>query len=371
MARKGLNIYKRKDGRWEGRVRVKGRNNSYMKYKSIYGKTYKETKEKTLLYIQMTQKNLEECPFTVECLLEQWLQDRRHVWKESTYACYRQIICRHILPFFAKRRAEDITNVEFNHFLSSICRKSDGSKISGSYLHSIARVMIQAYRYTAQEYGYMLPSLSNTSPAKKCKAAIIPNERDMQVLEAYLRAHLEDSTCAGILLTLYTGIRIGELCALTWEDIDLEEGTLHIRKSIQRVKNYDNAEVSTRICVQEPKTLTSNRLIPLPNFLTALLKGLQRESSMPLIQGKRKEWAEARTVQYRFSTILKECGIPHFKFHMLRHYFASMCIRQGFDVKSLSEILGHSNVQITLNFYVHSTTQQKRSLMNRLGKKSA
>ncbi len=124
---------------------------------------------------------------------------------------------------------------------------------------------------------------------------------------------------------------------------------------MQRIKEFGQEGMGTSIKIQAPKTATSLRRIPIPDTLFSLLKENRQPPAHYLIAGRQHAFAETRTVQYRFASILKKCGIAHFKFHMLRHYFASLCIRRGFDVKSLSEILGHSNVQITLNLYVHST----------------
>ena len=119
----------------------------------------------------------------------------------------------------------------------------------------------------------------------------------------------------------------------------------------------------THIIEQVPKTSDSFRTIPIPPQLIPLLQIYKKESSMYVISGTKTPWAEPRTIQYRFMNILKKCKIDYFNFHMLRHAFATRCVAMGLDVKSLSEILGHSNIQITLNLYVHSTIQQKKQFM--------
>lgn len=158
-----------------------------------------------------------------------------------------------------------------------------------------------------------------------------------------------------------------EVCALTWADIDLRDGVIHIRRNLQRVKADDGQKNNTEILLQTPKTGSSHRIIPIPPVLLPLLKKHCQKPDQYLISGRRKPWAEPRTLQYRFAKILKACGLEHFNFHMLRHAFATRCIAEGFDVKSLSEILGHSSVQITLNLYVHSSMKRKRQLMGQIG----
>lgn len=164
-----------------------------------------------------------------------------------------------------------------------------------------------------------------------------------------------------------TGIRIGELCALQWEDVDLEKRILIVRKTIQRIQ-IQNEKRKTKLVITEPKSESSKRIIPIPDCIVNLLskfKGKAKE----FVVSRREKPVEPRTMQYRFSKILKKANLPSVHFHALRHIFASNCIKLGFDVKSLSELLGHSSVEITLNRYVHSSLEQKREYMKRLNVK--
>ncbi|WP_320912547.1 site-specific integrase [Eisenbergiella porci] len=180
-----------------------------------------------------------------------------------------------------------------------------------------------------------------------------------------------DHTCLGILLSGCSGIRIGELCALQWKDIQFEKGTLAIRKTMQRIRTFETVwaegkpvtRTGTKVVVAGPKSRNSNREIPLPEHLLKLLEKMSGVKEGYVMPGKKKEYTEPRTLQYRFQRILKELGIPAFNFHMLRHIFATNCIMQGFDMKSLSEILGHSNVSTTMRIYVHSDMERKKQLM--------
>lgn len=310
--------------------------------------------------------NTKSCSLSLRELMAVWLRDKRRDWKESTYACYKQLVERHITGNIAAQRAESFDNISFFNWLSGIRRKSDGLKISAAYQNSIGTIVRQAFAYVAEAYQYALPVLAGKQIKKAPGRAELPSDKDMRRLLQYLYTNTDDSTCLGILLAYFTGIRIGELCALTWEDIDFEEGVLKISKNMQRIKEFGRGGMETSIKIQTPKTTTSLRRIPIPDTVFSLLKEKRQPPAQYLITGRQRAFAETRTVQYRFASILKKCGIAHFKFHMLRHYFASLCIRRGFDVKSLSEILGHSNIQITLNLYVHSTIQQKKMLMNRV-----
>lgn len=366
MAKRGLNIYKRKDGRWEGRIRCNSITTGTRKYHSVYGSTYKECKEKMLDLMAEQENQTQKCTLTVKQVVNIWIEDKKSVWKESTYACYKQLVRLHIPDNIAKQKADDFTNAAFNDYLNSIRKANDGSKVSASYARNIGGIFRQAFSYVSAEYNYNLPILVNKGMQRCSKQPELPSDAAMKRLTEYLYSHTDDSTCVGILLAYYTGIRIGELCALTWGDIDFEEGLLKISKNMQRIKGFDNETTATSIKVQTPKTITSVRNIPIPDILMKTLKKSRKQEKDYLIAGKKKDWAETRTLQYRFAAILSKCGIEHFKFHMLRHYFASLCVRQGVDVKSLSEILGHANIQITLNLYVHSTINQKRMLMNKV-----
>ncbi len=168
----------------------------------------------------------------------------------------------------------------------------------------------------------------------------------------------------GILLAMTTGIRIGELCALQWADIDLEKRILTVRKTIQRIQCQDGKS-KTKLIITEPKSESSKREIPLPESIISYLSEFIGKSGQYVLSGDEKP-VEPRTMQNRFARILRNVNLPSVHFHSLRHYFASDCIRLGFDVKSLSELLGHGSVEITLNRYVHSSLEQKREYMNRI-----
>ena len=168
-----------------------------------------------------------------------------------------------------------------------------------------------------------------------------------------------------LLLSIYLAARSKAIRNMKWEDIDFREGVIHIRKNIQRVQNAGGGDAKTTIIVQAPKTVDSVRIVPIPPVLFPLLEKNRREFSCYVVRGQKHPWADPRTVQYRFKGILEKCGLEYFNFHMLRHAFATRCIAKGFDIKSLSEILGHSDTRLTMNLYVHSTVQQKKKLMNR------
>ena len=363
MARRGRNIYKRKDGRWEGRLKrrdasLKG------KYKSFYGRTYGEVKGKMEDYLRQIPQKPVPGNMTLGEAAEIWLKDNRSIWKPSTYACYMQLTQKYILPQLGPVPCEKINNC-------TLIKLQQQINLSKAYLKNICGIVIKSLKHVNAVYekDFPVPKYSaahgQSAPEAKFENDSIPSFENLKKLEVYLQNHLEDQTCAGILLAMYTGIRIGELCALRWEDIDLKNGLLFISRTMQRVKQFEEGG-KTKVEVNPPKSQSSVRRIPIPLAVLTNLQNCACCKKGYVIRGKKQEFAEPRTLQYRLEAILSECEIPRFNFHKLRHAFASVCLMQGFDFKSLSELMGHSSIQTTLNIYVHSNEARKKALMEHL-----
>ena len=363
MPRRGMNIYKRKDGRWEGRIKKEGAGEG-RSYQSIYGKTYTEVKiQMEAVKTESPSNGEKEQDGTVGEAASLWLKERSPYWKKTTYAAYFHITCKYILPKLENVSLNCLDDERIEGFLLEIRQEKE---LSSRYQRNICALILRIMKYMKKRHHCKAEIPENPLSPEKQKEKQIPGEKNLAILEQYLteQAGQGEETCLGILTAFYTGLRIGEICALTWNDIDLEESVIHIRRNLQRVKSNDGQKNnSTMILLQTPKTDTSCRTIPIPPVLLPLLKKRRQNCGEYLIKGKKKPWAEPRTLQYRFTSILKACGLERFNFHMLRHAFATHCIAGGFDVKSLSEILGHSSVQITMNLYVHSNMQRKRQLM--------
>ena len=193
-------------------------------------------------------------------------------------------------------------------------------------------------------------------PKGKAKEKSLLGKAEQTMLNNYLTSNPNASN-VGILLSATTGIRIGELCALKWGNIDLEKRTLTIKNTVQRIKSIDGS-TATKLIITLPKSNSSVRKIPLPDFIIPILRNLKGNNDYYILSGTRAI-IEPRTMQYRFKHILSDLNLPNVSFHSLRHGFATTCIALGFDVKTLSEILGHSSVEITLNRYVHSSMERK------------
>ncbi len=188
--------------------------------------------------------------------------------------------------------------------------------------------------------------------------------QEQQIMLTVLSAEM-DLTRLGIYICLFTGIRIGELCALTWDDISLENNMIHIHRTMQRIQT-PSGEKKTAILIAEPKSQCSIRDIPIAGTLREkLLQQPVRQGYV--LTGSKNKYVESRTMQNRFKEILDECEIRNAHFHTLRHTFATRCIEVGFDVKSLNEILGHANVSITLNCYVHPSMESMPIYKQKVG----
>jgi integrase len=198
------------------------------------------------------------------------------------------------------------------------------------------------------------------------------DDREMRVLtrteQDKLTAFLmqnADRTKVGVLLCLYTGIRVGELCALRWEHISLAEKTIFICGTAQRVQDFSDSNRKTHVTITSPKSKSSIRKIPLPDFLVEQLRPFMSGADTYLLTGTARVF-EPRTIQNRFKKYLQLLELPDCGFHTLRHTFATRCVELGFEIKSLSEILGHADIEITLNRYVHSSMDLKRVNMDKV-----
>ena len=352
-----LNIYHRKDGRWEGRISRGKKDNGNRKFRYIFGKSKEQVRNK-MKEILMSESS-DSCSNTVQELFNEWLCSAKHRVKESTLANYRLKADKHILPFFGSQRITSVSSDNIYAFIDN--KQSIG--LSNRYIIDILIVMKSVLKHAVRTYHIINPMDGITMPKKGTSEIKLLESDEQHQLEQYISEN-RNNTTMGIALTMNTGIRIGELCALQWSDIDLEKRILTVRKTMQRIKS-PNGKNRTKLIISDPKSESSKRSIPLTKKMVDYLTQFKGESDEYILSGKEKP-IEPRTMQYRFSKILKNVNLPSVHFHALRHMFASTCVKLAFDVKTLSELLGHSNVEITLNRYVHSSSEQKREYMERL-----
>lgn len=374
MARTGENIYKRKDGRWEARYIVSYDGNGKAQYKYLYAHTYAEVKAKlikaqnytTPLVSEMKKEKDKE---KYEYWLDEWLRSKRLPVKESTYIRYRNTIENHIKPDLGKYPISKISTSLMEQFVSHKLQdgRVDGNGgLSPKSMSDIMVIIKETFKY-AQSYGvFVICSFDRISFKKNAQEMRVLSLSEEQRLLSILFEDF-DRYKLGVFICLYTGIRIGELCALQWKNISFSENTIKIEHTMQRLQSEDlNSIQKTRIIVTEPKSYAALRTIPLPEFVIDVIKPFADSPNTYVLSGECKNVIEPRTMQNRFKTYLEAGKIEDANFHSLRHTFATRCIEAGFDVKTLSEILGHSSVKITLDKYVHSSMQLKRNNMEKL-----
>ena len=352
--------YQRKDGRWECRLSFVDENGK-RRYRSFYGKTKKEAEYKLEVASRsMVEKKEEITEMTVKDLATEWLYAVKNRVKESTLCNYRMKIEKHIVPAFGAVQCAVMKARMVYEFIE----KKLGEGLSARYITDIMTLFKSIFRYGAREYDFK-NAVDGIIMPKKTKPEIkMLDKKQIDTLSAYINNN-QNGTTLGIALSLYTGMRIGEVCALRWQDIDIEKRILTVSHTIQRIQCFEG-ERRTKVVITEPKSESSRRVIPIPDCLLLMLEQLSDKPDRFVLSGSLKP-VEPRTMQNRFKRVLNNVNLPStFRYHSLRHSMASTAIELGFDVKTLSEILGHSSVQITLDRYIHSSMEHKRSCMNLL-----
>lgn len=367
MPRRGDNIRKRTDGRWEGRYRVISEDGR-KRYLSVYGKTYGEVKEKISAEMYLSGRadsavlqpvqisgNPQVCDIDFCVLMEEWLGEVEQNRKYSTYVKYKKLYTCHIHNVFSSDKLSQMTNGYIQTHLAAL-------EMSDATRQNVLAVMKQALRYAEKQYGYPMPSLMGCTMQKRPHSIEVMDRMEQIRLIQFLNSDMDISK-AGIYLCLFTGIRLGEVCSLKWADIDQNRGLLHVNRTVQRIESKEGP-TKTVLLESPPKSVFSKRIIPMSDSLLSLLIKFKREGQEYVLQKNRP--MEPRTYQNHFKKYLKQIDAPNYNFHVLRHTFATNCVDSGMDIKSLSEILGHSNVQITLNRYVHPSMDTKRKYLNAL-----
>ncbi len=344
----GGSIYLRRDGRYEGRCRTGGEGRIFY----FYGKSREEVEEKMQEFWEGQSYGTTQ--LTVEMLFEEWREAIRLRVKESTMANYVGKARAHILPAFGKLRIQELDPGRIQGFISD--KLSRG--LSAGYVSDIVILIKSMMKFAVSRYNIRNRIQEVVLPKKKKAQILLLSKAQQKNLHRYLGTH-RDATSLGVALSLFTGLRIGELCALRWGDVDLGRRTLSVTRTLQRIRT----EKGTKLVLTEPKSNSSVREIPIPDCLMPMLREQAGEGYV--LSGTEKP-VEPRLMQYRFQGLLKKAYLPSIHFHALRHMFATNCVEMGFDVKSLSEILGHSGVEITLNRYVHSSLERKKQFMKRL-----
>lgn len=368
MPKKGENIYKRKDGRWEGRY-IKSRTVSgKIIYGYVYARSYRETKEKLktksiLCSSQVTNKN----DLAFSCLASEWFESIKLHTKISTQNKYYNMLTNYILPEYGNQPFNAITydfiETHCKFLLESGGRKGNG--LSPKTVNDVLAIIRNISKFAIRKGIYVACDAASVQIRQNIKPMrILSNAEQSPLCEHILKN--PEACSIGILVCLFTGLRIGEICALRWEDISFSEQSIYIHHTLQRIQIHQGNKAKTEVVMTTPKSPCSIRKIPLPDEIAKILILNQKSSSGYVLTNDDYKFIEPRTMQNKFKKILKAAGIENANFHALRHTFATRCVELGFDVKTLSEILGHATVNITMNRYVHPTYEMKKKNMQKL-----
>lgn len=290
-------------------------------------------------------------------IAEDWLIFKKLSIKPSTFVKYENLLKMHIFPYFKDMDFLQIDDVSISIFLSQMYNSLSASTIKTIYylIQAILNYGSKKYKLDIRYYNVTLPKIKRN--------AVSLTEKQQVIIEK--KAHeLDKEVTRAIFLGLYAGLRLGEICSLKWEDIDLDKKVIKINKSVQRIRDTSNNS-KTILLIGTTKSKNSDRIIPISNPLLKYLKGIDNKDNDCYVLNSRSKVIDPRKIQFQFKKLLDECNLSDINFHMLRHTFATNCIKLGIDVKSLSEILGHSNVNTTLNLYVHSSLEFKMQQMNK------
>lgn len=287
--------------------------------------------------------------------------------KVRTYERYKEIVNGHIVPRLGEYELNDLTPLLLQRFITELLQS--GNLVTGNGLSSSTVSTIITVLQNSLKSAVFFGELNNYEADKIKRPKVKENEvscfslTEQRKIEQEILYGKKDKLF-GIILCLYTGLRIGELLALTWDDLDFIKGILSVSKSCHYGKNESG---KFERCTGSPKTLTSNRAIPIPKQVFMVLKKVKKRSKSKYVVANGANPISVRSYQRSFTLLLRKLKIAHKGFHALRHTFATRAIECGMDVKALSEILGHKNASITLNRYVHSLIEYKQEMMNKVG----
>ena len=292
-------------------------------------------------------------------LTDNWLLYKKHKIKESTYLNYNYIINTYLNKKFGKKRLSYFLNYDMNQFIDYLEKD-----LSNKTVRDIMLVLKSILKFAERKYATNFKLDLITMPTAHKNELQIFNEKEVKKIEKEC-INSQDIRTIGVLISVYTGMRIGEVCALKWENIDFGKKLINVTKTLQRVYVEKN---KTKVIITPPKTKTSERKIPIPSILydELKIKSASYTKSSYVVTGNEDKYIEPRSFQYVYKKVLENSGVKYRNFHCLRHTFATRCIRVGMDIKSLSEVLGHSDVNITLNRYVHSSYDSKKKFMEKL-----
>lgn len=279
--------------------------------------------------------------------------------KEKSYVKYHQIVNTHLIPHLGEYELDDLSAMVLQEFIVALSNYLAPNTINGIISvikNSLKRAV--TLEICSKEYTTCI-----CRPKMHEKTIECFTKDEQRQIEKYI-LEKNKPKLFGIIICLYTGLRIGELLSLKWDDLDLKKGLLFVSKTCSDYWEQGHY----RKILDEPKTICSNRIIPIPKQLLPFLRNLKKQTTCEFVVCGGLEGAQVRSYQKTFERILFKLSIPHKGFHALRHTFATRALECGMDIRTLSEILGHKNPTITLKRYSHSLLDHKTDMMNAIGK---
>lgn len=296
-------------------------------------------------------------------VIELWKADKKQYVKKSSFAAYMLLVENHILPAFGDKLLIEESDVQ-----AFVFRKLE-TGLSQKTIKDALVVLKMVLKFGSKNKWLEYNAFDIQFPTEREKNSIdVLSRSDQKKIMNYIQDHFTFRNL-GVYVCLSAGMRIGEICALTWEDIDTDEGVIHVRKTIQRIYLIEEGERRTELILDSPKTKNSIREIPISRNLLKILKPFKKivNPSFFVLTNDSKP-TEPRTYRNYYKNFMKELGIPELKFHGLRHSFATRCIESKCDYKTVSVLLGHSNISTTLNLYVHPNMEQKKKAIEQMFK---
>jgi integrase len=290
-----------------------------------------------------------------------WKIDKKQYVKKSTYSAYLLLLENHLLPRFSE--SYQITEDEVQDFVNQKLQTG----LSRKSIKDILIVLKMILKYGSKHNCFENKEIDIIYPTEQDNREIeVLSKANQKTIMKYLEDHFTFENL-GIYMCLSTGMRIGEICALKWEDIDLESCVISVNKTIQRIYIMDEPERHTEIIIDTPKTKNSVREIPMSKNLLRFIKPLKKLlNGEYYILSNTENPIEPRTYRNHYKMLMKELGMPALRFHGLRHSFATRCIESKCDYKTVSVLLGHSNISTTLNLYVHPNFEQKKKCIDQM-----
>ena len=364
--RRGENIYWRKDKRWEGRYPKGKKANGKTKYGSVYGKTLKEVREKLYplkVKYQMIQKDQGESVISLREWGYQWLMEVKPTVKQSTYANYEHKLIHYVLSEIGDYSLNELDEQAAKELLESLQLK----KLKPSTIQVIFRITTQCITAAIRK------KMIKENPFKLIQLPKVVKKRN-QALTRQEQKRLERVAASEkngkglpVLLALYAGLRIGEIAALTWKDIDFENNLIHVHSTFQRVFGLIEGK-KTELIYTSSKTASSIRSIPMSQVLKQVLMRQRKQSQGEFVVAKKEQPLEPRLLTYHFHRMRKKARLGSIHFHQLRHTFATRCLESKGDIMSVSALMGHGSTQMTLDTYASSLMEQQFQVVAQMEK---